>query len=202
MPTDAQLEHLRSGLPGRGKIFAEGLLDPLDPGLGLNRPGSPASPNDHGAGDLGRHGAGDLHRDQPTRAGRLGGVAQDHHQPGDHRAAGPRRRDPVADPPRRRGRSQAVLLPTHRHHAAAARAVPGAQRLDRQVGPAERRPAAGQVARRRRADHLAAGRDKARRRRAEAPRRATRRRPSTRPERGWNATRAISRRFSRRGRTF
>ena len=84
----------------------------------------------------------DLDRRQPQRQGHRRRVAQDRHQPGHHRAAGACRRDAVADPARRRGRPQAVLLPTHRHHAAAAVRLPGPRRRDRQGRPGRRRTAA------------------------------------------------------------
>ena len=102
--------------------------------------------------DLGVHRAGHLDHRQPQREEHGRRVSQDRHHPGHHRAAGARRRDAVVDPARRRERPQAVLLPTHRHDAAAAVRIPRPRRCDRQGRPGRRRTVVAALACRRRPD--------------------------------------------------
>ena len=128
--------HSGAGHPGGARDAVvrrvrEPLAGPTDPSSGQHRFRRGRDGRaDHV--DLGGHRAGHLDDRQPQREEHGRRVAQDRHQPGDHRAAGARRRDAVVDPARRRGRPQAVLLPAHRHDAAAAVRVPRPRRRDRQ----------------------------------------------------------------------
>ena len=101
---------------------------------------------------LGRHGIGHLHRGQSGRQEHRGRLATDGDQPGHHRPAGPGRRDAVADPSRRRGRPQALVLPACRRDAPGTRRLSGPQGLGGQERTGPGGSAAGEMAAGRRTD--------------------------------------------------